>query len=352
MKALAIGDYFIPTKYMLKTFDKIKKNLSEVTTAEYKTKNRTDFRNKIRNVEHYGPEAEPTPEHLENLIKDIDILAIHQCPVPKKILDMANNLKVIISARGGVENIDMQTANKKNILVISTPNHNSEATAEYAIGLMLAETRNIARSYHALKLGEWREHYPNTEYIPELNSMKIGLLGFGNVARLVAQKLHSFRSKILVHDPFVPIEIIKMNNCISVDFDTLFKESDIISVHVRASRQTERLVGEKEFKMMKKSSYFINTGRASIIDMSSLYKALKEHWISGAAIDVYITEPVPQDEPLLTLDNVTFTNHRAGDTLDSYIKAPEIMANELLKLFKGNEPYYIANPLVYKSFNL
>lgn len=352
MKALAIGDFFIPTKFMIKTFDKIKSNLSEIITAEYTSKNRTDFRNKIRNVEQYGPEAEPTPEGLENIIKDIDLLAIHQCPIPKKILDVAKNLKIIISARGGVENIDIETANKKNILIISTPNHNAEATAEYTIGLLLAETRNIARSYYALKLGEWREYYPNTEHIPELNSMKIGLLGFGNVARLVAKKLQCFQTEILVYDPFVSSELIKNYNCTPINFDSIFTESDVISVHVRLSNQTEKLIGEREFKMMKKSAYFINTGRAAIIDMGALYRALKEGWIRGAAIDVYITEPVPMDEPLLSLDNITFTNHRAGDTLDSYIKTPEIMSEQLAKLFKKIKPYYLINPEVFENFHL
>jgi D-3-phosphoglycerate dehydrogenase / 2-oxoglutarate reductase len=349
-KVLAIGDLFIPLKHMIRVFNGIKEKVKEIKTIKYGSCDRVEFRNQIRKVEHYGPSAENTPENLEEIISNVEIVALHQCPMPKKILASAKRLKIIISARGGLENIDMETANKKNILIINTPNHNANAVAEYTMGLFLAETRNIARSHYSIMNGIWREFYPNTENIPELNSMTIGLLGFGTVGKLVAEKLNCFKSKILVFDPYVSDDLIERYKCYPTEFNTLFKEADIVSVHVRLNNLTKNLIGEKEFRMMKSTSYFVNVARAEIVNTTALYKALKEKWITGAAIDVYVDEPLPPNNPLLTLDNVTLTNHRGGDTIDSYIKAPDIMSSELVKLFSGQKPQFVANQKVFKNF--
>lgn len=241
----------------------------------------------------------------------------------------------------------MKEANNNNILVINTPNHNSNSTAEYTIGLMLAEIRNIIRSFHLLKSLQWREYYPNSKNIPEIKNMTVGLLGFGNVARLFAKKLQCFQPKILIHDLYVSLDFIQESNCIPGSYEKLFKESDILSIHVRLAKQTENLISENTFKLMKLTAYLINTGRAAIIDTNTLYKALKENWITGTSVDVFIKEPKPKDEPLLNFDNITLTNHRAGDTLNSYIKAPDIMSDELVRLFNGDKPENIANLEVF-----
>lgn len=351
MKAVAVGDLLIPPSIMAKAFEveELKNLVTEVFTLEFKSESRNDLRNKWRKIESLGPKAEMPPIELNVLIKDVDVLAVHICPISSDLIKKANKLKVIGTARGGLENIDINAATERKIPIINTPNHNAHAVAEYTIGLMLAETRNIARSHKALKDGIWREYYPNTELIPELNGSTIGLIGFGKIGQLVAKKLQSFEVKILVYDPYQKEEIIEKAGCVKVDLKTLLKESDIVSLHVRLTSETKGMIGEKEFRLMKSSAYFINTARAGLIDAKAMQRALEEGWITGAAIDVFETEPIPVSHPLLRLDNITLTSHRAGDTHNAYWKAPLLLGKQINKLLTGEIPDYIVNPEVLQS---
>jgi D-3-phosphoglycerate dehydrogenase len=238
-------------------------------------------------------------------------------------------------------------ATQRGILVIHTPNHNAQAVAEYTIGLMLAETRNIARSHYSLKQGTWQEQYPNSSFIPELNELKIGIVGYGQNGQLVAKKLKSFETHILICDPFVSDDVILKDGYEPVNLDTLFAEADIISLHVRLTAQTKSMIGAAEFRKMKPSAYLINTARSGLVDTNAMIMALQENTIKGAAIDVFDAEPLPKDSPLIQLDNLTLTNHRAGDTRNSYWNAPNIMRKELLTFIGGGKPRFLANPKVF-----
>ncbi|MCG8403306.1 MAG: 3-phosphoglycerate dehydrogenase, partial [Firmicutes bacterium] len=232
---------------------------------------------------------------------------------------------------------------KRGIAVINCPVHNAEAVAEYTIGLMIAETRNISRSHCSLKNGVWREGYPNSDRVPELNSSTIGLIGFGTIGKLVAKKLKGFNAKIMVSDPYLSNKVIRNEGGIPVDLNTLLKESDIVSLHSRLTDSTKHMIGQREFGLMKSSAYFINTARAGLVDMNALRKVLSEKRIAGAALDVYENEPVTREEPLFELDNVTVTNHRGGDTLNSYWKAPLILKKQVEDFFNEIKPDFLVN---------
>lgn len=353
MKGVAVGDVLIPKEIMgqVYKFGDLKKIITKIGLTELESETRGDIRTVWRKVEEFGPDGFEPPGNLEFLIRDAGIIAIHICPISSKIIKKAKNLKIIATARGGVENIDVEEATKRKIAVINSPNHNANAVAEYTIGLMISETRNIARSDYALRTTGWREIYPNTENIPEIVNSKIGIIGFGQIGKLVVKKLQNFGAIIQVYDPFVPIEIIKKYGCIPVKFDELLRSSDIISLHVRLSDKTKGMIGFEEFKKMKISSYFINTARAGLVNLKALAEALKKKKIIGAAIDVYEEEPAPKDHPLFLLDNITVTNHRSGDTRNSYWDTPMMMSKQILKLLKGETPDYIVNPQVLKDWN-
>ena len=349
MKGVAVGDLFIPADKMAALFsaEDVRDTIDDVGVVTFESRNREDIRKKIRKSEAKGPEAVPPPARLFELVEDADILAIHLCPVSKKLIERACNLKVICTARGGTENIDMEAVNERKIPVINTPHHNSNAVAEYVVGLMIAETRNIARSHCSLKNGIWRELYGNTGYIPELSGATVGILGFGQTGRLVAKKLGFLDVDIIVHDPFVENVAIEKEGFRPVCFKELLAESDIVSIHVQLTEDTRRMVGEDELCTMKPSSYLINTARAGLVDLDALVRALREGWIAGAAIDVYEKEPTPPDHPLFSLDNVTVSNHRAGDTLNAYLKAPLLMARQLAIYLRGEKPAFLANPHIF-----
>jgi len=351
MKGLAVGDLLLPTSKMVHLFsvEGVRETVTEVVETEFKNKDRSDIRRTWRSVEENGPGAEPPPPDLHLLVEDVDILAVHICPVSRQTLDRAGRLRIISTARGGVENIDVTAATELGIAVLNTPNHNARAVAEYTIGLMLAETRNIARSHAAMKDGKWREYYSNTEFIPELNGSMVGIVGFGQTGRLVARALGAFDVSVVVYDPYVPGDEVERAGCIPVDLETLLRKSDIVSLHVRLTQETMGMIGERELRLMKSSAYLINTARAGLVQLAAFTRALEEKWISGAAVDVYESEPVSGSHPLLCLDNVTCTSHRAGDTRNAYWKAPLIMGAQVAKLLRGEKPDFIVNPEVLKG---
>jgi D-3-phosphoglycerate dehydrogenase len=348
MKGLAVGDYLLPVSILAKVFqgDGMEKVIDSVKTTEFTVKDRSEIRTVWRLLEQHGPSGVPLPAGLAELAKDVEVLAVHICPVSKLLMDQCPNLKIILSARGGLENIDVVEATARGIPVIHTPHHNAQAVAEYAIGLMIAETRNIARSHHGLTQGKWIERYPNSAYIPELNELRIGIVGYGQTGRLTAQKLRGFEPEIVVADPFVQPEDIRKDGFTPVGMDELIATSDIISLHVRLSAATTGLFGRKQFAAMREGAYLINTARSGLIDEAAMIEALEGSKIGGIALDVFDKEPLPPDSPLLGHDRLTLTNHRAGDTRNSYWNAPNLMREQFLTLQKGARPRFLANPAV------
>jgi D-3-phosphoglycerate dehydrogenase len=163
------------------------------------------------------------------------------------------------------------------------------------------------------------------------------------MALLVAEKLKNFGSEILIADPFVPDRDIIDSGYVPVALETLLKEVDIVSLHTRVNKDTIHMIGAEQLSLMKPNAYLINTSRAALVDTQALYQALKDKVILGAAIDVYDEEPIDGSHPLLSLDNVTCTNHRGGDTVESYINSPRMVLKEVNRYLNGERPRFWAN---------
>ncbi len=226
-----------------------------------------------------------------------------------------------------MENLDVEAATERGIIISNNPAHNANAVAEYTLGLILCETRNICRSHFALKNGQWRKVYPNTaSTIRELKDLTVGVVGFGSVGRLVAEKLHALGCRILVSDPFckeAPYSIVPL--------DELLQESDVVTLHARAKGV---IIGERELEMLKPTAVLINTARAHLVDTLALKRSLDRGRPLSVALDVFDTEP---DIPgfLREYDNVTITSHRAGDTINSYKDAPAFAMDNYLGFLEG-----------------
>ena len=341
MKCVAVGDMFLAEE----AFAAVLKN-SDVCD-EYRgfswkqDEGRKEARKTIREIETKGSEAFAIEGDLKEAMIDADAIFIHLCPVGKEIIHKADHLKYIVTARGGVENIAVEEAKKKGICIIHCPIHNAYAVAEMTIGLMICETRNMARAHHALKEGIWREAYPNSGKIRELRSCTIGLIGYGAIGRLVAERLKPFGCRILVNDPYVDKDVIEKEGYEAVDKGRLVRESDIVSLHGRIGPNDPPIIGAEELSMMKTSAYLINTARAVLVDMDALAVALRENTIMGAALDVFPVEPLPEDNPFLSLDNCTLCNHRGGDTLDSYNRSPELLLQQLKEVLETGKTRYM-----------
>lgn len=346
MKLVGIGDLFIPNDYILSGFKKLEQLGVEVTAVEWKLKDFEELQNINLAVEHGGSEAYNPPQYIIDAISDADIIITEFCPITKNVIDCCKNLKVIGVLRAGYENINVSYATSKNILVYNTPGRNADAVADFTIGLMISESRNIAKGHLGLKNGEWIREYPNSGNIPDLPGKNVGIIGLGEIGQKVAKRLTGFDVNLLGYDPFVtnPPYGIKM-----VSLEELMQESDFVTIHVRASKETENLVSRDLIFKMKSTSYFINTSRSSVADEKAIYEALINNKIAGAALDVFDVEPPGIDYPMVRLNNVTITPHMAGGSNDAFLNSPKKLASEIIKLWSSEKSRFMINKDIFDN---
>lgn len=343
MKIVAVSDHFVRTEHYEECFAKYPE--FELKILFFGTEDRFEMRDIFHKIERNGPDAYPIPEELYTEIEDADVLMVHICPVPSSLIARAKKLRAILTNRGGLENIDVAAATARNIPVLNNPAHNANGVSELAVGLMVTETRNVARAHMGLMQGVWRENFNNTGGIWELKGKTVGIVGFGNIGHLVAEKLNVFGCKILVNDICIDPEdeLLARLPIKVVDLPTLMKESDIVTLHAR----NENVILDAEMLgLMKPSAFFINTARAHMVDYDALYELLRDKRIMGAAIEVHPTEPLPEDYPFLKLDNVTLTTHRGGDTINAYSDSPEMLVLDYARYREGKKPRFFVNPEV------
>jgi D-3-phosphoglycerate dehydrogenase / 2-oxoglutarate reductase len=236
--------------------------------------------------------------------------------------------------------VNIEHATARSVLVYNTPGRNADAVADFTVGMMICECRNIARGHHGLKEGRWLRDYPNSGQIPDLPGKTVGLIGMGEIGRRVARRLAGFQVRILGYDPYCgdPPPEVHM-----VDLSLLMAEADFVSVHARLTRETEQMIGGELIARMKTTAYFINTSRAGLVDERALYEALKHRRIAGAALDVFEEEPPGKGYPLVALENVTLTPHMAGGSNDAFFNSPARLAAEMEKLWDGQGSPFVVN---------
>lgn len=348
-KAIVLGDAMIGGEAFGDAAKKyLSPYISDLKVGEWES-DWGKLQNRRLEVEKHGPEIEVVDELIQAEGSDAEMLAGLFVPISSKVIEAMPKLRIAGVARAGLENVNIKEATKRGVLVFNIEGRNAEAVSDFTVGLMLAEGRNIARAHNAIKNGQWRKEFSNSSWVPELKEKNIGIIGFGYIGRLVAEKLSGFKPNILVFDPFVDPEVVKEAGCTPVDKETLFKESDFVTIHARMSEATKNLVGEKEIAMMKPTSYLINTGRAGIVDQAALLAALKEKRIAGAGLDVFTTEPIEADSEYLKLDNVTLTTHIAGTTREALTRSPELLMEDIRKFLAGEKPRFIINKEVLED---
>lgn len=341
---LLVGDDYIDSGVMAAGFAPFREYGYEFVTYDWVHEGgMTQLQHKNRILEEEGPESVPVPEEVYSLIADAEILVCQFLPVPRALLEAGKNLQAVSTLRAGLENLNVAAASELGIMVFNNPGRNAHAVAEFAIGLMLAEARNICRCHQSLKEGGWRRNFINSAYIPELEGRTVGIIGLGHIGRLVAKKLAGFEPRLLGYDPYVKPDEVNYLGVKLVDLDTLLRESDFVTLHARLTEENHHMIGERELGLMKPTAILVNTARSGLVDEEALYKALKEQRIGGAALDVFDIEPPGKDYPLVTLDNCTVTTHMAGTTQDALLNAPKLLAQKMLCLVKEGEPRYLVN---------
>lgn len=283
----------------------------------------------MHETELKGPEGYPFPEELLELVKDADIIVDHVTPITKALVDAAPNLKIVAVMRGGCDNVAVDYLREKGITVTNAAWRSANAVADATLGMILAETKNIARSHAALKNGRWMKDFPNNGNIHDLQTRTVGIIGFGNIGQRVAQRLKGFEPRIIVHDPYIPDEQIEKLGYQPVSKEQLCREADVITIHLRQSEKTEGFIGKEEIAMMKPTATLINTARARLVDEEALAQALADEKLQGASLDVFYEEPLPSDHPFMKLENVTITSHIAGTSADTIHNSVVIIMEDL-----------------------
>ena len=330
---LIITDANIDINVMVDAVKKSKINCNEIKTLFFGPANKEDFPDLQLQIEKNGPEdIKELPKEAYELIKDADVLFVHFCPVPKKLIDAAEHLKLIMTNRGGVEHINVEAATARNIPVVNCV-RNADAVTEFVIGMMIDLTRDITLSHDLLHQGKWKREYYNSSYQRTLGNSKVGLIGMGNIGCLLAKKLLGLGIHVIAYDEFISKEDLVKKGLQDVEFtkdlDYILGESDIVSLHLRLLEATKNWFRLEHFKKMKKNAYFINSARGGLLNYDDLRTALKEKLIAGAALDVFDQEPIDINDPLLKMENVLVTSHLAGTTVDSIELSPYIVTREV-----------------------
>ena len=276
------------------------------------------------------------PAAVAQLVRDADALITHVAPVTQAVIDAGKALRVIGCCRGGPVNVNVAAASARGIPVVNAPGRNAQAVVEFTIGLILAESRGIARAHAALSNGDWRSDlYRYDRTGRELRGQTIGLVGFGAVAQALVAYLKPFGLRIIVYDPYVTAARCTALGVEQVDLPTLLAQADFVSLHARVTTETIGMMGAVEFAQMKPGAYFINTARGPLVDYAALYDALASGHLGGAGIDCFPEEPPPSDWPLLRLPNVTVTPHIGGSSKDAAQRGAEQVARDVANFFAG-----------------
>ncbi len=289
-----------------------------------------------------------TPEELVEVIKEYDAIVVRsRTKVTREVIEAGSKLKVIARAGVGVDNVDVQAATEKGIMVINAPESTSITVAEHSMGLMMSLARKISIADKSVKSGQWEK----SKFMGiELNNKTLGIVGMGRIGSQVVIRAKAFNMEILVYDPYISKEAGAEMGVSVVDLETLLKESDVITIHVPLTPETRHLISTREMEIMKNTAFIINCARGGIVDEDALYYALKNDIIGGAALDVFESEP-PQESPLLELDNLIATPHIGASTAEAQRDAALIVANEIITVFQGGSPRNVLNMPVMDSKN-
>ncbi|MBO0708790.1 MAG: phosphoglycerate dehydrogenase [Candidatus Dormibacteraeota bacterium] len=273
-------------------------------------------------------------------IGEFDALVVRsETRVTAAVLDAAPRLKVVGRAGVGVDNIDVDHATQRGVLVVNAPRGNIIAAAEHAIGLLLALARNIAQADASMRRGEWqRSKFTGVE----IRGKTLGVVGLGNIGTEVAKRAQGLEMEVIAFDPAVPRERAEQFNVRLVQLDQLFRESDFVSVHAPLVDGTRNLIDARVLSLARPTTRLINAARGGIVDESALYLALSEGRLAGAAADVFQNEP-PGESPLLSLPNFVATPHIAASTLEAQTSVAADVAEEVLAVLRGELPRYAVN---------
>jgi D-3-phosphoglycerate dehydrogenase / 2-oxoglutarate reductase len=269
---------------------------------------------------------------LVEVIKDYDGLIVRSATqVSADVIEAGERLRVIGRAGIGVDNVDVDAATRRGVVVVNAPQGNINSTAEHTVGLMLALARQIPQAHASLVSGKWdKKSFKGVE----LHDKVLGIVGLGRIGTLVAQRCSALGMRIIARDPNLAPQRFGQLGVEQVEMDELLQRSDVITTHVVMTPDTLHMIGKDELARCKPGVLIVNASRGGVIDEDALARALESGHVGGAALDVFETEPVT-DSPLFGLPNVVVTPHIAGSTVEAQDKAGTIVAEQVMLALRG-----------------
>jgi D-3-phosphoglycerate dehydrogenase len=284
-----------------------------------------------------------TEEEVIKNCKDADAILTHHAPMTRKVIEHLEKPKIIARYGIGVDNVDLESATKKGIFVTNVVYDVCEV-ADHTVALILGVIRKIPLIHQSTKSGEW--NWRRFQPIFRFKGKTVGIIGFGRVGREVAKRLRGFEVNLIAYDPYLPKEVFNKHHIQHVDFETVLRKADVITLHVALTKETYHLIRENELRQMKKTAILINVCRGAVVDEQALYLALKEKWIAGAGLDVLEKEPLHGliiNSSLLDVDNVVISPHIGWYSQASLQEIQLSAVTEVVRVLSGRLPSRLVN---------
>jgi D-3-phosphoglycerate dehydrogenase len=284
------------------------------------------------------------PDELVSVIGDYEAIIVRsETRVTREAIEAGKKLQVIARAGVGIDNVDLEAATQRGIVVVNAPTANTMAAAEHTVAMMLALARHIPQAHANLSGGAWmRQNFVGVE----LRNKTLGIVGLGNVGSEVARRVQGFRMKVIAYDPFVSLEYARNLRVELVSFEKVLTDADFITLHLPLTDQSRNLIGTREMSMVKPAVRIINCARGGLIDEQALSQAIDEGRVAGAALDVFAQEP-PKDSPLMKNPRVIVTPHLGASTAEAQTSVATDAAEQVLAVLNGQPARYAVNaPLI------
>ena len=302
-------------------------------------------------TEVWPDDEPPTPEQLLEKAGEADgILTNIMDRIDADVFQAAHRLKVVSQLGVGVDNIDVAEATRRGVLVGNTPGVLAKATADIAFGLLMSAARRISEGDRWLRAGNWKmQYHPMVWLGAEIHGTTLGIVGMGQIGVEMAKRARGFDMRVIYYSRTRKLELESELGMEYFEPSDLLSTADFVTLHIPLTQETRHFIGERELRLMKPTAILINAARGAVVDSRALYTALKEGWISGAALDVTDPEPILPDDPLLTLDNLVITPHIGSASIDSRRRTCLLAARNVVAGIQGRRLEACANPEVYAA---
>ena len=290
--------------------------------------------------------AIPRETLLQEIIDTVALLGMVTERIDDDLLDHAPQLKLVANMAVGYDNVDVLALTRRGVLLTNTPGVLTETTADLTFALMLGIARRIGEGERRVRAGQWPVWSPFVFLGTDVHHATLGIIGLGRIGIEVAKRARGFDMRVLYHNRSQNKDAEEQLGCTRVDMDTLLSESDFVVVLVPLGPQTHRLISTPQLKKMKPTAFLVNAARGPIVDAPALYEALRDNVIAGAALDVTDPEPLPADDPLLTLDNCLVVPHVGSASIATRTRMATLAAENIAAFLSGRRPPTPVNPQV------